>query len=297
MELKQSEYEQKAKQVEIDKLKAAIDHSEVASQMDGVIKSIRTGEQQTMMSEGQSQAFMTIIAMGDYRVKGKVNEQNISSVMPGQAVLVRSRVDEEVIWKGVMGEVDMQKPQGNSNGFYGEDTSLQSSSYPFYVELNSSQGLMLGQHVYIEPDYGQELPKEGIWIDEAFILSEDEESFVWADNGKGKLEKREIQLGEYDEELFRYEILEGLELDDEITFPEYGLEEGMKTVEGQGSQMGLNQPVEMNENLSEGDFAENPTMSDEMLTDKLPDKEMQSEEVQPEEMQSEEMQQEKGDEQ
>ena len=32
----------------------------------------------------------------------------------------------------------------------GSDTSqTASSSYPFYVEMDSSEGLMLGQHVYI----------------------------------------------------------------------------------------------------------------------------------------------------
>lgn len=35
------------------------------------------------------------------------------------------------------------------------DEQTTSTSYPFYVELDSSDGLMLGQHVYIERDTGQ----------------------------------------------------------------------------------------------------------------------------------------------
>ena len=34
--------------------------------------------------------------------------------------------------------------------YYDSDTSL-SSKYPFYVTLGESDGLLLGQHVYIEP--------------------------------------------------------------------------------------------------------------------------------------------------
>ncbi len=36
------------------------------------------------------------------------------------------------------------------------DDTTSSSTYPFYVTLDSSDGLMLGQHVYIEMDEGQE---------------------------------------------------------------------------------------------------------------------------------------------
>ena len=36
----------------------------------------------------------------------------------------------------------------------------------FYVNLDSSEGLMLGQHVYIEPDEGQDEKKSGIWLND-----------------------------------------------------------------------------------------------------------------------------------
>ncbi len=55
-------------------------------------------------------------------------------------------------------------------------------------------------------------------------------AYVWADNGSGKLEKRTVELGEYDEELDEYEILSGLTGDDLIAFPMEGLYEGVQTV-------------------------------------------------------------------
>ena len=47
----------------------------------------------------------------------------------------------------------------SSNSYYfggSSDDTTSSSTYPFYVTLDSSDGLMLGQHVYIEMDEGQE---------------------------------------------------------------------------------------------------------------------------------------------
>ena len=56
-----------------------------------------------------------------------------------------------------MGNVDQENAASDdSNNMYGMmstggDSQTNSSSYPFYVQLETSEGLMLGQHVYIEP--------------------------------------------------------------------------------------------------------------------------------------------------
>ena len=55
-----------------------------------------------------------------------------------------------------------------------------------------------------------------------FILSEK------AENAKGYIEKRKIELGEYDENMMRYQILSGLTEDDYIAYPEDRVKEGMK---------------------------------------------------------------------
>ena len=45
---------------------------------------------------------------------------------------------------------------------------------------------------------------------ESYIVKKKKEAYVWADNGKGKLEKRKVELGKYDEELGEYKIKSGL---------------------------------------------------------------------------------------
>ena len=55
-------------------------------------------------------------------------------------------------------------------------------------------------------------------------------AYVWADDGNGRLEKRMVELGEYDAMLDEYEILSGLTEDDLIAWPMEGLYEGVRTV-------------------------------------------------------------------
>ena len=96
---------------------------------------------------------MTIVATGDYRVKGTIDEQELfkqRSWREGQAVIVRSRVDESKTWQGTISKVDTENPQtDNSNsGMYDDGNSEQKASkYNFYVQLTGTGDMLLGQHV------------------------------------------------------------------------------------------------------------------------------------------------------
>lgn len=123
-------------------------------------------------------------------------------------------------------------------GGSGESTS----QYPFYIKLEKTDGLLLGQHVLIELDYGQTTKLEGIWLDESYIVFEDNKAYVWASTNSHKLEKRSVTLGEYNEELMRYEITEGLTMEDAITWPMPGLYKGITTVRDE-SEVDYNSPL------------------------------------------------------
>lgn len=252
MNLKKNEYNQKSKEAEIAKLEQAAVNTVVTSEIDGVIQSIDTSKLDEMagsddnagsgttttLGNGNENAFMTILSTGAYRVKGNVNEQNISDIAEGTPVIIRSRVDDEQTWKGTMGKVDMDSAVQSSDsmssmamGGSSENSQTTSTTYPFYVDLTVSDGLMLGQHVYIEPDNGQNQKKEGIWLYESYIADADtDHPYVWIADKNEKLKKQSVVLGEYDKELAEYEIKEGLTEDDYIAFPQKSLEEGMPTV-------------------------------------------------------------------
>ena len=104
-----------------------------------------------------------------------------------------------------------------------------SSNYPFYVNLDSAEGLILGQHVYIETNVNEDESGEpsGPMIPMYYLDYEDNgDAFVWAAGSGDKLEKRTVTLGAFDDMMGTYEIVDGLELTDYIAFPEEGLEEG-----------------------------------------------------------------------
>lgn len=254
MNLKKNEYSQKSKQAEIDKLQSATGNTEVRSSIDGVIQKIDTSKltsddnssvddsaddsDMSYSSDSSSggNAFITILSTGAYRIKGTVNEMNVQNIIEGDPVIIRSRVDSSQTWKGTMGTIDRESAtSSNSSSSFGMmdssgDSQTSTSTYPFYVNLDSSDGLMLGQHVYIEMDEGQDTQKTGVWISEAYIVDADTDSpYVWAADKDDKLEKRSVILGQYDEELGEYEIADGLTKDDSIAFPSDVLEEGMAT--------------------------------------------------------------------
>lgn len=222
---KQTEYEITSKNAEIQKYDESINNATVTATMDGMIKKINDTE----TASQETTAFMTIISTGNYRIKGTVDEQSLyyGGIEEGVAVIVRSRTDEEKTWIGQISKVDTDNPQQNNTGYYDMESSSEGASmYSFYVELASTEEMLLGQHIFIEPDYGQSEQKEGIWIDESFISESEEGSFVWVLNKKDRLEKRNVELGEYDEELMMYQVKSGITEDDYIVWASEDLHEG-----------------------------------------------------------------------
>ncbi len=228
--LKQAEYDQKQKQAEIDGYQKSIDNATVTSKIAGVIKEIN---ESGFDPYGMEAAYMTVLATGDYRVKGSLDEQSYysSGLSVGQEVVVRSRVDETQTWKGTISVIDTEgRTDETGDGYYDQEGQEGASKYPFYVTLDSSEGLILGQHVFIEPDYGQSEKPDGLWLDEGYIVMDDGEPYVWAADGKNRLEKRTVELGESSEELYQYQILSGLTEDDYIAWPMAEFYEGIRTV-------------------------------------------------------------------
>ena len=246
LDLKKKEYEVKSKQSEIDGLRDDILNATVVSEIAGVVKTINTDDSNSMNYGNSDNSFITVLETGSFQVKGSINEQNMGSISEGMRVIVHYRADRGKTWTGTVSKIDLENAQaaGNLYGMASSDGSAtQSSNYPFYVELDTSDGLMLGQHVYVEADDGQGTePKTGLWLPEYYINDIASGPYVWADNGNNRLEKRSLELGAYDESTMEYEIKSGLTEEDAITFPEDGLEEGMKTVLSEDGSLGLYDP-------------------------------------------------------
>lgn len=183
---------------------------------------------------GNPLPYISIRQAGSYRVKGTIGELQMGSLMIGARVKILSRTDESMAWTGTVSLVDYENPyQGSEmDMYYGSTTDemTSSSKYPFYVELDDSEGLILGQHVYMELDTGDEEAPAGIFISSAFFCYEEDGSmYVWAE-GRNGLEKRTVTAGEYNMAMDTYEVLEGLTENDHIAFPDPELcKEGVPT--------------------------------------------------------------------
>ena len=239
-QVNQANYDASAKQLEIDRQKLSMENTKVVAPMDGIIKTINENnstsssddnsnyDNSNNSSDSTSNAYITIMAKGDYRIKATASELTVRSMSEGQSMIIRSRVDDST-WTGTVSKIDLEHPDnGNNDGYFMGSGGTTATKYPFYISLDNTDGLMLGQHVYVEADYGQGDVKEGLWLDDFYIMQEDDGAYVWAENAKGYIEKRKVELGEYDENLMRYQILSGLTEDDYIAYPEDRVKEGMK---------------------------------------------------------------------
>ncbi len=228
IQIKQQQYQASLKKDEIDKLREAMNNTDVISEVDGVVKEVNDGS--NSQTDTSQSCFISILSSGEYRIRGSVSELNYASISVGQAVTVHSRLDAEQVWNGTIDSIDQEAaPDQNVNYYYGMDSGEKSSTYYFYVKLDSLEGLILGQHVYIEPDLGEAAQKEGLWLPAMYVAHDDSGSFVWAKDDRDKLEKRMITLGEYDSESDLYEIKTGLARTDSIAYPSDSLMPGMST--------------------------------------------------------------------
>ncbi|MCR5415409.1 MAG: efflux RND transporter periplasmic adaptor subunit [Pseudobutyrivibrio sp.] len=223
----------------IDKANAKIEEnnkkiasSVVNSTVDGIITKI-ADDNNPYSSDGM---FITILASKEMRVKGQINEQNVWSINVDEPVTLRSRVDETQTWTGTITKIDTESKQDDSSDMYssGDSSDATSTKYPFYITLDNSDGLMMGQHLYIElgmTDAPEMDFSDGTYLYDYYIAYDEEGNpFVWVDN-KGKLAKQPIELGDYYEEQMVYAVT-GIESDTMIAYPMEDYTEGMKTVSG-----------------------------------------------------------------
>lgn len=228
LELEEKKLDIEAKENEIARKKESIENAAVHSKIAGVVSRINDPESASSNPYGGTDnSYITVVKTGDLQIKGYASEMNVWDLSEGQEMIVSSRVDDST-WHGTISKIEYSDPTSSEGGM-GET----SSKYPFYIALDNADGLMLGQHVYVTKDMGQDDPKlkEGIWLYQYMVdeTTDPEHPFVWA-GVDGRLVRREVTIGGRDDELGLVQILDGLAAEEYIAQPEEGLAEGMKTV-------------------------------------------------------------------
>lgn len=218
----QNDYNLAAKNNEIEKLTEMLANVDITTPVDGTIRQID--------EQGQSGCYIKVQQTGAYRIQGSINEMSIGrGLMVGSRVIAHSRVSEET-WTGTVTSIDTEASQQDQNDMYYPnygmmDTMTGTSNYVFFVELDSVEGLLLGQHVYVER-IPENVAMEGLWIPESYLfdVTVNEETMemsasVWADSGNGRLQKRTVMLGMLDDMTGCYEILSGITGEDYLADP------------------------------------------------------------------------------
>jgi len=220
MELTQAEYDGDVLKKDIEYTEKMLKNVHVYSPIDGSIRAI---------NEENPEQYIVIQQTGAYRVKGILNEMNMGmGIMEGTAVEIVSRLNPGQTWTGVVDMVDYENVEQNAYDemYYGNVNGMtSSSSYPFYITLDSTEGLLLGQHVYIQLAVQVTDPTVP-YIPESYLmdlnyddLSGSVTATVWMVNAEGTLAKQTVTLGEYDMLTGSYQVLSGLDFVDYVADP------------------------------------------------------------------------------
>ena len=149
-----------SKENSIADIQQVLANIDVFSPVDGTVRKIN--------EDDPSQSYISIQQEGAYRVKGSLNEMNMCSLFPGMRIRAVSRIDSNIAWLGTIASIDTESASQYEDPWYGSyDGGMNSSSsYVFFADLDSTEGLLLGQHVYVEL-----LPTEmvGLWIPDSFL--------------------------------------------------------------------------------------------------------------------------------
>ena len=221
IDLKEAELNLAAKEKELERSESMLTNAAVVSPVTGRVTGVNENGYDNY---GTPLAFITIQQAGSFRIKGTLGELQLGGILEGSRMKIVSRTDENQVWYGTVSLIDYESAtQGSQNDMYiggTMDPMSASSKYPFYVELDSSEGLLLGQHVYLELDSGEEEEVPGLSVSAAFVAYDEEgNAYVWAEKN-GKLEKRTVTVGEYNFMNDTIEVLEGLTEEDYIAFPD-----------------------------------------------------------------------------
>ena len=144
--IRETSYNISLKQKEVEKLANALNNLEVKAPTAGKVQSVNTDGGTD--ANGSPLPFIVIMQTNAFRVKAYINEENAGDLSLGAPVTVRSRVSDDT-WQGTVSSIDFENPIQSASDMGDSDVSS-SSKYPAYIELSNSDGLMLGQHVFVE---------------------------------------------------------------------------------------------------------------------------------------------------
>lgn len=221
-EIKQLQFDIKMGKAELNIMKKEAEDGKVVANFSGVVSDIL--EPAAALESGEP--LMKVTGGGGYYVEGTVSELALDTLEIGQAVTVTSW-DTGAIYTGKVVEIGSYpvEAQGYSYG------SGNASFYPYKVFIDESADLQEG--FYVSMSYQTAEQAAGtLYLQNAFLRTEGNRSYVFVRNADGLLEKRYLECG-VSSDGYMTPIYSGITEEDYLAFP-YGSEvqEGAPTYEG-----------------------------------------------------------------
>ncbi len=202
---------------------------------DGTIYAEFDGEVVALLGEEESrelkQAMIKVSGGGGFYIEGSVSELEKDNLVIGQEVTVNDWSTGGTYTGTVKSIGDFPSSDNGWNGMGNPNATY----YPFTVFVGEEADLQAGSYVSVQ--YSTSGSTNGIYLDKAFIRTEQGRSYVYVLGADDRLEKRYVTTGKSLWGSY-LEVLSGLTPEDKLAFP-YGknVADGAKAVESDISEL------------------------------------------------------------
>ncbi|MGN0352517.1 MAG: efflux RND transporter periplasmic adaptor subunit [Roseburia sp.] len=215
-----AEAEAKLKTLDIDKRKAELELETLQKTSEdgtlyatvaGTVKTV--GDLEDYVNDGT--AFLVVAGSEGLYVTGAVSELLLDQVGVG-TVVTASSWESGMSFEAVITEISDYPTESDS--YYGEG-NYNCSYYPYTAYIEDTTGLKNGEYLDLSITTGGD-SGSAIYLEKAYVRTEDGKSYVMVANEDDKLEKRYVTTGKT---IYGYaiEITSGLSMEDRVAFP-YG---------------------------------------------------------------------------
>ena len=209
-EIRELEFSIKIGKAELQIMRKEASDGNVYAEFDGVVVSVlNPGSAETL-----NQPMIKLTGGGGYYVEGTVSEDEREIVQVGMKVTVQSwgtgnSYSGTVSWVGDYPVDAYETVSGQAGVTY----------YPYRVFVDDQANLQEGTYVSLICHTGEDRTSV-MYLENAFIVTEGRDSFVYVRNAEGVLEKRQIKTG-ISIDGYATPVYSGLSANDHIAFP-YG---------------------------------------------------------------------------
>ncbi len=225
--IKDLEFSIKMAEADYKIMQTEVSDGNVYAEIDGTVVSLLSEEEAKM----SMQPLMKVSGGGGFYIDCSVSELTKDSLQIGQEVTINDW-NTGMVYTGVIDSLgDCPVDDGSFSGMGNPNASY----YPFTVFIDETADLQAGSYVSVMYDTGT--TKNGIYLENPFLRTEQGKSYVYVRGEDGLLEKRFVTTGRSLWGSYT-EILRGLTPEDYIAFP-YGktVKSGAPTVEGDMSDL------------------------------------------------------------